>query len=107
MAVFNEIERYFERNADLHVLFIDGYPGKYAIIARRAGNTWYVAGISADKQPLKKTISLPMFAKDTQLTVYADDAQLNGSVKQAKQNKKQQFTVTIPENGGSLIVGNL
>ena len=88
------------------VRFIDGYPGKYAIIARRAGNTWYVAGINAEKQPLKKTITLPMFAKDTQLTVYADDAQLNGSVKQVKQNKKQQMTITIPENGGSLIVGN-
>ena len=89
------------------VRFIDGYPGRYAIIARRAGNTWYVAGINAEKQPLKKTITLPMFAKDTQLTVYADDAQLNGSVKQVKQNKKQQLTITIPENGGCLIVGNI
>jgi hypothetical protein len=89
------------------VRFIDGYPGKYAIIARRAGNTWYVAGINAEKQPLKKTITLPMFAKDTQLTVYSDDAQLNGSVKQVKQNKKQQITIAIPENGGSLIVGNI
>ena len=88
------------------VRFIDGYPGKYAIIARRAGNTWYVAGINAEKQPLKKTITLPMFAKNTLLTVYADDAQLNGSVTQVKQNKKQQITITIPENGGSLIVGN-
>ena len=95
------------------VRFIDGYPGKYAIIARRAGNTWYVAGINADKQPLKKTITLPMFAKDTQLTVYADDPKyasdpnLTGSVKTVKQNKKQQMTITIPENGGALIVGNI
>ena len=100
------------------VRYIDGYPGRYAIIARRAGNTWYVAGINAtphfdkrsknaEKQPLKKTILLPMFAKDTQLTVYADDAQLNGSVKQVKQNKKQQLTITIPENGGCLIVGQI
>jgi hypothetical protein len=95
------------------VRFIDGYPGKYAIIARRAGNTWYVAGINADKQPLKKTITLPMFAKDTHLTVYADDPKyagdpnLAGSVKTVKQNKKQQMTITIPENGGALIVGNI
>ena len=95
------------------VRFIDGYPGTYAIIARRAGNTWYVAGINAEKQPLKKTITLPMFAKDTQLTIYADDPKyasdpnLAGSVKTVKQNKKQQVTITIPENGGSLIVGNI
>ena len=95
------------------VRFIDGYPGKYAIIARRAGNTWYVAGINADKQPLKKTITLPMFAKDTQLTFYADDPKyasdptLAGSVKTVKQNKKQQITLMIPENGGALIVGKI
>jgi len=95
------------------VRFIDGYPGKYAIIARRAGNTWYVAGINAEKQTLKKTITLPMFAKDTQLTIYADDPKyasdptVVGNVKQIKQNKKQQVTITIPENGGSLIVGNI
>ena len=95
------------------VRFIDGYPGRYAIIARRAGNTWYVAGINADKQPLKKTITLPMFAKDTQLTVYADDPKyasdptLAGSVKTVKQNKKQQITLMIPENGGALIVGKI
>ena len=86
------------------VLFIDGYPGKYAIIARRAGDKWFVAGINAEQQPLKKTISLPMFAKDTQLTVYADDAQLNGSVKTVKQNKKQQLTLTIPCNGGVVVM---
>jgi hypothetical protein len=93
------------------VRFIDGYPGKYAIIARRAGDTWYIAGINAEKQPLKKVLSLPMFAKDTQLTVYADDAKYTndpnvvGSVKTVKQNKKQQMNIVIPENGGIVIVG--
>ena len=93
------------------VRFIDGYPGKYAIIARRAGDTWYIAGINAEKQPLKKVLSLPMFVKDTQLTVYADDAKYTndpnvvGSVKTVKQNKKQQMNIVIPENGGIVIVG--
>ena len=86
------------------VLFLDGYPGKFAIIARRAGDKWYVAGINAEQQPLKRTITLPMFAKNTQLTVYSDDAQLNGSVKQVRLNKRQQLTVTIPQNGGLVVV---
>ena len=30
------------------VRFIDGYPGRYAVIARRSGDSWYVAGINAD-----------------------------------------------------------
>ena len=77
------------------VRFIDGYPGKYAIIARRAGDKWYVAGINAEQPPLKRTITLPMFAKDPTLT---------GTVRQVKQNKRQQITVTIPQNGGLVIV---
>ena len=85
------------------VKFIDGYPGKYIIMARRTGNKWFVVGINAEEQPLKKTITLPMFEKGTPLTIYSDDAQLNGSVKTVAQNKKQQFTITIPCNGGVVI----
>ena len=36
--------------------FIDGYPGKYCIMARRAGNKWYVAGVTSDGTPLEKKI---------------------------------------------------
>ena len=86
------------------VRFIDGYPGKYIILARRSGDKWYVVGVNAEAQPLKNTITLPMFAVSTSLQVYSDDAQLNGSVKTIKQNKKQQLQVTIPCNGGLVIL---
>ena len=85
------------------VQFIDGYPGKYVILARRSGDKWFVVGANAEKQPLKKTITLPMFDKGADLKVYSDDAQLTGSVKTVKQNKKQQLAVTIPCNGGLVI----
>ena len=86
------------------VKLIDGYPGKYVIMARRCGTKWYVVGINADEQPLKKMVTLPMFEKGTELTVYSDDAQLNGSVKSLKRNKKQQIMMTIPCNGGIVIM---
>ena len=85
------------------VRFIDGYPGKYIILARRTGSKWFIVGINAEEQILKKTITLPMFEKGTSLCVYSDDAQLTGSVKTVSQNKKQQITVTIPCNGGVVI----
>ena len=86
------------------VRFLDGYPGKYVVLARRAGDKWYVAGINAEEQPLKKTLTLPMFERGAALTVYSDDAALQGSVKTVKQNKRQQLTITIPQNGGVVIV---
>ena len=84
--------------------FIDGYPGRYVIMARRSGSKWYLAGINAEAAPLKKNITLPMFDKDATLTVYQDDKQLEGSVKTLK-GKHAKIAVTIPENGGVVIVG--
>ena len=53
--------------------FIDGYPGKYAVVARRHGDTWYVAGVSNLDKPVKLDLSLPMFEKGTKLTLINDD----------------------------------
>ena len=84
------------------VRYIDGYPGRYAIIARRCGDKWYVAGINAQQQPVKTTLTLPMFKKGTPLTVYGDSSQLEGSVRTVKAPKVK---VEIPQNGGVVIVG--
>lgn len=85
------------------IKFIDGYPGKFVIIARRSGNKWIVAGINAQKEPVKTTLTLPMFAAGSTAKIYADDTQLNGSLNNLKINKKQQVQITIPCNGGVVI----
>jgi hypothetical protein len=84
------------------VKFIDGYPGKYAIIARRTGSKWFIVGVNAQNETVKKNIDLSMFDKNAELQVYSDDAELNGSVSTVK--AKKQITVTIPKNGGLVIV---
>ena len=63
----------------------------------------YEAAEYAEKEPLKKTITLPMFGAGTPLQLYSDDALLNGSVTTIKQNKRQQLTITIPCNGGVVV----
>ena len=83
--------------------FIDGYPGKYVIMARRHGDKWYVVGINAEKQPLRKRLTLDMLPVGTQVRVYSDDAKLVGSKKVVKLGKKQTLDVVIPCNGGVVI----
>ncbi len=85
------------------VRYIDGYPGKYVIMARRTGDKWYVVGVNAQKEPLKLKIKLPMFAAGETVQYYSDDKDLNGSVKPLKMNKKQEVTLTIPCNGGIVL----
>ena len=86
------------------VRFLDGYPGKYLIMARRHGNDWYIAAINAQAEPVKTKLQLPMLEAGEAVTLYADDKNLNGSVKQAKLNKKQELEITVPCNGAALIV---
>ena len=88
--------------------FIDGYPGKYAVLARRSGDKWYVVGLNALKEPLKLSLDLPMF-EGKEFTIYSDkplkkDQKFaEAEMKPGKLNKKGQVKVTIQPNGGLII----
>ena len=85
------------------IKFIDGYPGKYLIMARKSGGKWYVVAINAQKEPLKRTLNLDFI--NGGVTIYADDANLNGSMKQVTP-KKNMLQITVPHDGATIIVGN-
>jgi hypothetical protein len=85
------------------VKLIDAYPGKYLILARRHDHTWYVVAINADKEPLKRTISLPMLRCG--ITLYSDDASLNGTMKELKVSKKSTYEINVPHDGAAIFVG--
>ena len=87
--------------------FIDGYPGKYFIVARRKGEQWYVAGLNAGEKEMKLDISLPMFA-GKQVTYYNDRPAKDGELSQPqmqklKVNAKGIAKVTMQPNGGLII----
>lgn len=86
------------------MMFIDGYPGKYVILARKSGGKWYIVGINAQNETLTIKTTLPMLEKGTMLTQYSDDESLNGSVSSVKLNRKSEFTWTIPFNGAQVLV---
>lgn len=85
------------------VRFIDGYPGKYVIMARRHADKWFVVGINAQKETVKLKLELPMFNAGDKVRLYTDDAGLNGSASEIKVNKKRRFELEIPCNGGVVI----
>ena len=86
------------------VKYIDGYPGKYVIMARRHGDTWYVVGINAEKETLKVEVELPMFAQGDVVKLYSDDKDLNGSLTDLKVKKNGKVKIEIPCNGGIVMV---
>lgn len=87
------------------VKFIDGYPGKYILLARRHADTWYIAGVNAQKEPLKLKVKLPMIEAGKEVKVYSDNKDLEGDLQTVKLNKRQEVQITIPCNGGMVIIG--
>ena len=83
--------------------FIDGYPGRYVVLARKStdGN-WYVAGLNALKEPLTLTLDLPMFAPGETIRYFVDEKDGSPTVYPLKIDKKGRAKVTIQPNGGMI-----
>jgi hypothetical protein len=50
--------------------FVDGYPGKFAVIARRAGEKWYIAATHAGKERRELSIAVPSLKGATVKLLY-------------------------------------
>ena len=83
--------------------FIDGYPGKYVVLARKATNgNWYIAGLNAQKEPINLSINLSVF--DSNLSKVLIDNKKGQPVQTAlKTDKTGKVKVTIQPNGGLVI----
>ncbi|MBO6018261.1 MAG: glycoside hydrolase family 97 catalytic domain-containing protein [Prevotella sp.] len=82
--------------------FLDGYPGKYVLLARRHEGNWYVAGLNAEPQPKTLTVDMPEWAGQT-VSFYVDDPKLGPQLRQLKFDKKGKAKVTIQPNGGVIL----
>ena len=87
--------------------FIDGYPGKYVVMARRSGDKWYVVGLNATKEPLKLDITVPMFAGTTAAYYYDKPSKKSlwpeSTLGSIKVDAKGKARITIQPNGGIII----
>ncbi len=82
---------------------IDGYPGRYVVMARKATNgKWYIAGLNAQKTPLTLTINLNDYGNDLS-KLLIDDKKIQPTKQQLKKDKKGNVKVTIQPNGGLVI----
>lgn len=84
------------------VKFIDGFPGKYVVIARRSANKWYIAGINGDAAAKTIELNLSSFSKKKAILITEGEG---GQLFTEKQiNTKKPQTITMPAAGGFVIV---
>ena len=88
--------------------FVDGYPTKFVVLARRIGEQWYVAGLNGTNEPMTLILDLPMFAGKT-VNLYTDNPRKKGEIvptsilKTLKVGKDGKAKVTIQGIGGIII----
>ncbi len=83
--------------------FIDGYPGRYIVLARRHGNTWYIAAANATSELLKLKLDLPMLAGQ-EVSLYSDDKKMQPQLKLQKIKTDGSLQLTVQPQGGAVIV---
>ena len=87
--------------------FIDGYPGKYVIMARRHHNTWYIAGVNATGAKKKFTIDLSSILKSGDAVQLYTDNLRNQDPRYDKRrviSDTKAFTITMDKDGGFVMV---
>jgi enterochelin esterase-like enzyme len=86
------------------VKFLDGYPGKYAVIARRSGNRWYIAGINGDITQRKINLDVTLFKK-SKATLFTDGKKSELFSKTVLNTARQKkCDITLNGNGGFVMV---
>lgn len=83
------------------VRFIDGYPGRHAVIARKSGDSWYVAGFNADSEARSVGLDLSFIAGRSGILITDGDGERALSQAPIKAGKT---SIRIKARGGFVAV---
>ena len=85
--------------------FVDGYPGRFVVLARRHGTQWYVAGLNGTDEPMQLTLDLSPFNVRTMLTDVVDKKShtANVALTNVKTDKKGKAKMVMQPRGGFVI----
>jgi hypothetical protein len=81
---------------------VDGYPGRFIVLARRAGQKWYVVATHAGKERRELTVSLP-WLQGASLTLLHDQPDRGAGVKQVTVGADGALSLALEPGGGAVI----
>ncbi|HYG23185.1 MAG TPA: glycoside hydrolase family 97 catalytic domain-containing protein [Verrucomicrobiae bacterium] len=82
--------------------FVDGYPGRFAVLARRSGEQWYVAATHAGRERRELTISLPWLEGKT-LSLIHDQSDRSAGIKQVTVHRDGVVPLVLEPGGGAVL----
>ena len=84
---------------------VDGYPGDYVILARRSGDTWYLAGIHQAETDKTYEVALDFLPEGTHTLSLLEDGTDELAFREETVARDQPLSVTLAPYGG--FVGTL
>jgi len=84
------------------VKFIDGYPGKYVVLARKKGDTWYIAGINGENTERKLILDIPFISHKSKGIIITDSDDNKELIKKDI-NFSKTVNITMYPYGGFVI----
>jgi alpha-glucosidase len=82
--------------------YVTGWPGKEMVMARRKGDTWYVAGINGENQPKNISFQLPFLSGGSNSAELISDGDTNRSFSTRSLTVGNNSDIELPllPNGG-------
>ncbi len=87
------------------IKFIDGYPGKYIVLARRKGNVWYIAGINGENSERSFKLNL-QFADNNSKSILITDKAASKELVMSNIDLSKTTELTLAPYGGFVIKTN-
>jgi hypothetical protein len=84
------------------VKFIDGFPGTYAVLARKKGDRWYIAGINGENTRRTITLNVPFLSGTNEGIIITDSVSTKHFIKRGI-NFSSPVNVTMYPYGGFVI----
>jgi hypothetical protein len=84
------------------VKFIDGYPGKFVVMARKNGARWYIAGINGENTERGIPLNVPFLTESSRAIIITDSVDTKFFMKRGIDFSKP-VTITMHPYGGFVI----
>jgi hypothetical protein len=79
--------------------FLDGYPGKYIVMARKKDNVWHIVGINGENKPKKIEFDLSFVTNESGYVILENEK----GFQQLPISKNTKLKVTMKPNGGFVV----
>ncbi|MDW7693158.1 glycoside hydrolase family 97 catalytic domain-containing protein [Flammeovirgaceae bacterium SG7u.111] len=94
----------FPRKWDETVL-LDGYPGKYVVMARRSGHIWYIGGINGENTDKSIELDLTQLTLSSGKFIGDGDGSRDFSIRNLAQDELSKLKVELKPYGGFVVRG--